>query len=106
MAVRGPAGIPIFSVVVGKPGLPRSVSIHDVDLEVAVAVTDKDDLGAIRGPVGLPIFSVVVGKPGLSRSISIHDVDLWVAVAVTLEGDFAVYPKPIVCSCDKAIGGY
>ena len=76
--------------VVRQPGLVGAVGVHDINLEIAVAV---GIVNAILLPSGLndgsKSIAGVVGQPGLVGAVGVHDVNLVVAVAVGNKRDLA-----------------
>src|SRR2546425_12746794 len=77
-----PFGGAIYCRVVGEPGDTRAVSVHHVDLGVAVRLGEGRVRRASGRPGWLYLCSRVVGEPGDTRAVSVHHVDLEVAVTL------------------------
>lgn len=81
-----------------QPGLPASVGVHRVDLEVeqACAVAGEDDLGAVRRPSRLTGLRRIVRQPGEPAAIGVHRVDLEIddAAPVARESNLAAVRRP------------
>src|ERR1044071_1492584 len=76
-----PRRVDIYRPIVGEASLMRAVSVHHIDLPVAVAFGDKSNLAAIWAEDRFEINCFIVGEASLMRAVSIHHIDLKVAVA-------------------------
>jgi len=55
----------------------RSVSLHDVDLVVAVTAGGEGDLASIRRPVRKAFVEIwQIGQVGLVAAVGVHHVDI------------------------------
>jgi hypothetical protein len=68
----------------------RPIPVHDIDVEVPVAVGGEGDLVALRGPRGIDVVRRIVREVHEVGAVHAHEVDLVVPVTVGDEGDSAV----------------
>jgi hypothetical protein len=93
LAIGRPGGVDVELIVEGDPPLIGPVGVHDVELEISVALAGEGDAPAVRGIARDEVLGRVVGQIRLRRAVRPHVVDLVVAVAVAHEGDAAVFAR-------------
>src|SRR5216117_3987542 len=93
--VGGPRGGIVHPRVCREPGLAGAVRVHDVDLLVAISVTDEGDPGAVGGPGGEPVRGSRRGRELRERrSAYVLDEDVVAGPAVRAERDLRAIGRP------------